>query len=93
MCVCLDAGLNVLCGVGLLTTPYAVKEGGWLGMLLLLGFGSISFYTGILLKRCLDSSPELQTYPDIGQAAFGRTGRLCISVKSLSLCFLPLNFD
>ncbi|XP_039145241.1 amino acid transporter AVT1B-like [Dioscorea cayenensis subsp. rotundata] len=73
-------GLNVLCGVGLLTTPYAVKEGGWLGMLLLLGFGSISFYTGILLKRCLDSSPELQTYPDIGQAAFGRTGRLCISV-------------
>ncbi|KAF6138568.1 hypothetical protein GIB67_032462 [Kingdonia uniflora] len=26
---------------------------------------------GILLKRCLDSSPRLQAYPDIGQAAFG----------------------
>lgn len=73
-------GINVLCGVGILTTPYAIKEGGWLGMLLLFALGGISCYTGILLKKCLDSSPGLVTYPDIGQAAFGITGRLCISV-------------
>ncbi|KAJ0987797.1 hypothetical protein J5N97_006153 [Dioscorea zingiberensis] len=73
-------GVNVLCGVGLLSTPYAVKEGGWLGMLALFGVGSITFYTGILLKKCLDSSRELQTYPDIGHAAFGTAGRLFISV-------------
>ncbi|XP_008778079.3 amino acid transporter AVT1C-like [Phoenix dactylifera] len=73
-------GINVLCGVGILTTPYAVKEGGWLGMLVLFALGAISCYTGVLLKRCLDSSPELQTYPDIGQAAFGMTGRLWISI-------------
>ncbi|KAG1365799.1 putative Amino acid transporter AVT1C [Cocos nucifera] len=73
-------GINVLCGVGILTTPYAIKEGGWLGMLVLFALGAISCYTGVLLKRCLDSSPELQTYPDIGQAAFGMTGRLWISI-------------
>ncbi|MBA0800774.1 hypothetical protein Gohar_011189 [Gossypium harknessii] len=73
-------GINVLTGIGLLTTPYAVKEGGWLSTTLLLIFGVIACYTGILLKRCLESSPGLQTYPDIGQAAFGITGRLVIAV-------------
>ncbi|XP_010543284.1 PREDICTED: vacuolar amino acid transporter 1-like [Tarenaya hassleriana] len=72
-------GINVLCGVGLLTMPYAVKEGGWLGMFILLFFGIITCYTGILLKRCLESSPGLHTYPDIGQAAFGIAGRFIIS--------------
>ncbi|OVA17822.1 Amino acid transporter [Macleaya cordata] len=72
-------GVNVLCGVGLLSTPYAIKQGGWIGLLVLLAFGVISCYTGILLKRCLDSSPGLQTYPDIGQAAFGAAGRLAIA--------------
>ncbi|XP_022766195.1 amino acid transporter AVT1D-like [Durio zibethinus] len=73
-------GINVLSGIGLLTTPYAVKEGGWLSLTLLMIFGFIACYTGILLKRCLESSPGLQTYPDIGQAAFGVAGRLMIAV-------------
>ncbi|XP_020888591.1 LOW QUALITY PROTEIN: vacuolar amino acid transporter 1, partial [Arabidopsis lyrata subsp. lyrata] len=73
-------GINVLCGVGLLTMPYAVKEGGWLGLCILFIFGIITCYTGILLKRCLESSPDLHTYPDIGQAAFGFTGRIIISM-------------
>ncbi|KAI5682453.1 hypothetical protein M9H77_03681 [Catharanthus roseus] len=72
--------INGLCGIGILSTPYAVKEGGWLSLLLLLIFGVITCYTGILLKRCLESSPGLQTYPDIGQAAFGMVGRICIAV-------------
>ncbi|KAH9768465.1 Amino acid transporter AVT1C [Citrus sinensis] len=63
-------GMNVLCGVGILSTPYAAKEGGWFGLLILVAFGVLSFYTGILLRRCLDSEPGLETYPDIGQAAF-----------------------
>ncbi|KAF5204988.1 Amino acid transporter avt1d [Thalictrum thalictroides] len=73
-------GVNVLCGVALLSTPYAVNEGGWIGLLVLLTFCILSCYTGILLKRCLDSSPGLQTYPDIGQAAFGVTGRILIAI-------------
>uniref|UniRef100_A0A1J3CSG9 Vacuolar amino acid transporter 1 n=1 Tax=Noccaea caerulescens TaxID=107243 RepID=A0A1J3CSG9_NOCCA len=73
-------GLNVLCGVGLLSTPYAAKEGGWLGLMILFIYGLLSFYTGILLRYCLDSESDLETYPDIGQAAFGTTGRIFVSI-------------
>ncbi|XP_022842695.1 amino acid transporter AVT1C isoform X1 [Olea europaea var. sylvestris] len=73
-------GMNVLCGVGVLSTPYAVKEGGWLGLSILLIFAVLSYYTGILLRSCLDSQPGIETYPDIGQAAFGRVGRIVISI-------------
>ena len=72
----------MLAGVGLLTTPYALKEGGWMGLLLLFVLSFICFYTGLLLRRCLESEPGLATYPDIGQAAFGSTGRLIISVSN-----------
>lgn len=78
--------MNVLCGVGILSTPYAVKEGGWLSLTILLIYAVLSFYTGLLLRYCLDSAPGLETYPDIGQAVFGRIGRFAISVcSSLSL--------
>uniref|UniRef100_A0A7C9DZM1 Amino acid transporter transmembrane domain-containing protein n=1 Tax=Opuntia streptacantha TaxID=393608 RepID=A0A7C9DZM1_OPUST len=73
-------GMNVLCGVGILSTPYAVKEGGWLSLAILLIYAVLSFYTGLLLRYCLDSAPGLETYPDIGQAAFGRIGRFAISI-------------
>ncbi|KAK1563841.1 hypothetical protein Q3G72_033694 [Acer saccharum] len=73
-------GINVLCGIGLLATPYAIREGGWLSLILLFFFGCISCYTGILLKQCLESGPGLKTYPDIGQAAFGKVGRLGIAI-------------
>lgn len=73
-------GINVLCGVGILSTPYAIKEGGWLGLCVLFAFALLSCYTGILLRYCLESEEGLQTYPDIGQAAFGNTGRIAVSI-------------
>lgn len=73
-------GINALCGVGILSTPNALKEGGWAGISILFIFAILSWYTGILLRRCLDSEPGLETYPDIGQAAFGTTGRFAISI-------------
>ncbi|KAL3520751.1 hypothetical protein ACH5RR_018900 [Cinchona calisaya] len=73
-------GINVLCGVGILSTPYAVKEGGWVGLSILFIFALLSYYTGILLRSCLDSQPGLETYPDIGHAAFGTVGRIAISI-------------
>lgn len=75
------AAINGLCGIGILSTPYALKEGGWFSLFILLSFGIITWHTGILLKRCLESSPGLRTYPDIGQAAFGIFGRICIAVS------------
>ncbi|KHN22348.1 Vacuolar amino acid transporter 1 [Glycine soja] len=73
-------GINALCGIGILSTPYAAKEGGWIGLSILLLYAVFSFYTGLLLRYCLDSAPGLETYPDIGQAAFGTTGRVIISI-------------
>ncbi|GMN51030.1 hypothetical protein TIFTF001_020186 [Ficus carica] len=73
-------GINVLCGVGILSTPYAAKEGGWAGLGILFLFAVLSFYTGMLLRHCLDSKPGLETYPDIGFAAFGNPGRIAISI-------------
>lgn len=72
----------MLCGVGILSTPYAIKQGGWLGLVILFVFAALSYYTGVLLAYCLDSEPGLETYPDIGQAAFGTAGRIAISVSS-----------
>ncbi|KAE9589893.1 putative amino acid transporter, transmembrane domain-containing protein [Lupinus albus] len=73
-------GINCLCGVGILSTPYAAQQGGWVGLSILFIFALISFYTGMLLRSCLDSEPDIETYPDIGQAAFGTTGRILISI-------------
>ena len=75
------AGMNVLAGVGVLTTPFALKEAGSIAVLYLCLLSIICFYTGILLRRCLESEAGLATYPDIGQAAFGQTGRILISVS------------
>ncbi|XP_066370066.1 amino acid transporter AVT1C-like isoform X1 [Miscanthus floridulus] len=73
-------GINVLCGVGILSTPYAIKQGGWIGLVVLCLFALLAWYTGVLLRHCLDSKEGLETYPDIGHAAFGSTGRIVISI-------------
>ncbi|KAF1897339.1 hypothetical protein Lal_00035042 [Lupinus albus] len=81
-------GINALCGVGILSIPYAVREGGWVGIGILLIFAVFSFYTGLLLRYCLDSEAGLETYPDIGQAAFGTTGRVFISASCIEYIIL-----
>ena len=73
----------MLAGVGVLSTPYALQQGGWGSLVLLFSFAAICCYTGLLLKHCIDAHPGLLTYPDIGWAAFGHTGRLIISVSGL----------
>lgn len=78
-------GTNMLCGIGILTVPYAVREGGWLSLMILLMFATMCCYTGLLLIRCLESHPGLKTYPDIGQAAFGIAGRLGIAVSTIGI--------
>lgn len=74
-----------MCGIGILSVPYAIKQGGWMSLLPLILLGVISCYTGILIKRCLDSSLSLETYLDVGQAAFGLAGRIWFSVSCVVL--------
>ncbi|KAG0630844.1 hypothetical protein M758_1G207300 [Ceratodon purpureus] len=92
-------GMNILAGVGILSTPYATANGGWLGLGFLLIFAIIMFYTGILLRYCLDSDPYINTFPDIGEASFGKWGRWIISIMlylelyAVSIEFLILEGD
>jgi len=52
-----------------------------LGLVILTVLGALAWYTGILLRHYLDSKDGLETYPDIGHAAFGTAGRIIISVS------------
>ncbi|KAA8529421.1 hypothetical protein F0562_033780 [Nyssa sinensis] len=72
-------GLNALSGVGILSIPYALSEGGWLSLIILFLVAILCFYTGLLLRRCMDAHPLIKTYPDIGELAFGGIGRVMVS--------------
>ncbi|XP_073156828.1 LOW QUALITY PROTEIN: amino acid transporter AVT1A-like [Henckelia pumila] len=69
-----------MAGVGLLSTPYTVKESGWASLLVLVLFALICCYTATLMKYCFESSEGIMTFPDMGAAAFGIHGRIFVSI-------------
>ncbi|XP_061366793.1 amino acid transporter AVT1A-like isoform X2 [Gastrolobium bilobum] len=73
-------GINVMAGVGLLSTPYTVKEAGWMSMAVLLLFAVICCYTANLMRLCFETREGITSYPDIGEAAFGKYGRIVVSI-------------
>uniref|UniRef100_A0ACD5VBB9 Uncharacterized protein n=1 Tax=Avena sativa TaxID=4498 RepID=A0ACD5VBB9_AVESA len=86
-------GVNALSGVGILSIPYALSQGGWLSVLIFTTIAVICFYTGILLQRCIDSSSLVKTYPDIGELAFGRKGRIVVAIfMYLELYLVAIDF-
>ncbi|KAK7317987.1 hypothetical protein RJT34_02670 [Clitoria ternatea] len=72
-------GLNALTGIGILSMPYAVYEGGWLSFILVFIFAMVCWYTALLLQRCMNKHPLIKSYPDIGEVAFGYRGRTVIA--------------
>nr|CAD1826442.1 unnamed protein product [Ananas comosus var. bracteatus] len=86
-------GLNALTGVGLLSIPYALSQGGWLSLLLLFIVAMICCYTGLLLQRCMNADPRIRTYSDIGEFAFGYSGRIFVSIfMYLELYLVAIGF-
>uniref|UniRef100_A0A7N0V7V3 Amino acid transporter transmembrane domain-containing protein n=1 Tax=Kalanchoe fedtschenkoi TaxID=63787 RepID=A0A7N0V7V3_KALFE len=92
-------GINALSGVGILSIPYALAQGGWLSLGLLFIVAVLCWYTGLLLQRCMDAHPRVNSYPDIGSLAFGSKGRklvslfMCLELYLVAVEFLILEGD
>ncbi|KAF6156375.1 hypothetical protein GIB67_031496, partial [Kingdonia uniflora] len=75
-------GVNALSGIGILSIPYALSQGGWLSIILLLVIGATAWFTALLLRRCMDAHTHIKTYPDIAEHAFGPRGRIVVAIFS-----------
>ncbi|KAG8076363.1 hypothetical protein GUJ93_ZPchr0006g43197 [Zizania palustris] len=86
-------GVNALSGIGILSIPYALSQGGWMSLIVFITIAVICCYTGILLQRCIDSSSLVKTYPDIGELAFGRKGKIIVAIfMYLELYLVAIDF-
>ncbi|KAI8344660.1 transmembrane amino acid transporter protein-domain-containing protein [Chlamydoabsidia padenii] len=73
------AYFNVVCvvaGTGALSLPYALRQGGWIGLFILFLSWLFSSYTGVILIRCLyhNGRTRLSSYQEIAYDAFGIVG-------------------
>ncbi|XP_049370000.1 amino acid transporter AVT1H [Solanum verrucosum] len=71
--------IGMLIGLGQLSTPYALENGGWMSSIILIGLGIICAYTSHLLGKCLQKNPKSKDYKDIGHQAFGTKGRIIVT--------------
>ncbi|CAI9765620.1 unnamed protein product [Fraxinus pennsylvanica] len=69
-----------MAGVGLLSTPYTVKEAGWASLAVPILFAFFCCYTALLMKHCFESKEGISAFPDMGEAAFGKYGHIFVSI-------------
>lgn len=77
-------GVNVMAGIGLLSTAFTVREAGWASIAVLVLFAVVCCYTATLMRRCFETKFGIWTFADMGEAAFGKFGRILVSVSRLS---------
>ena len=63
-----------------MTVPYALSSGGWLSLILFFLIAVVTFFTAVLLKRCMDTDPSIRSYLDIAEQAFGKKGRIIVMI-------------
>ncbi|KAF0898505.1 hypothetical protein E2562_008106 [Oryza meyeriana var. granulata] len=84
---------NVISGIGMLSVPYALSQGGWLSLALFALVGAVCYYTGKLIDRCMRADRSVKSYPDIGHLAFGAHGRTAIGlVMYVELYLVAISF-
>ncbi|KAK9907651.1 hypothetical protein WJX75_007699 [Coccomyxa subellipsoidea] len=68
--------VNIFMGIGLLSMPFAMKQGGWIGMAALAGATAVFCLSGKLIVRNFDKMPPntSHTYPALGRLAMGKFG-------------------
>ncbi|KAK3021906.1 hypothetical protein RJ639_047623, partial [Escallonia herrerae] len=82
--------VGMLIGLGQLSTPHALENGGWASAFLLVGLGIISAYSSHLLGKCIGKNPKSKNYTDIGQHAFGMRGRVIAATFIYMEIFMAL---
>ncbi|KAJ3304812.1 hypothetical protein HDV03_002354 [Kappamyces sp. JEL0829] len=90
--------VNILMGIGLLSLPFAFRITGWaVGIGCLCLFSAMTHHTGRILQLVLDyERPDgfvSLTYGDLGEVAYGRSGRTFISIVfflELLACIIAL---
>uniref|UniRef100_A0A0G4HJR2 Amino acid transporter transmembrane domain-containing protein n=1 Tax=Chromera velia CCMP2878 TaxID=1169474 RepID=A0A0G4HJR2_9ALVE len=72
--------VNVLVGVGLLSFPYCAKMCGWIPSFgLLVFFVVTTYWTGIILKDCVDvDKARFVGFAEMAEGAFGKCAKLMI---------------
>jgi vesicular inhibitory amino acid transporter len=84
------AYVNIVCvtaGIGILGLPASVAGSGWLSIAFIVFAGLVSVFNGRLLVECLykDDGTRLETFPDIGERAFGRFGKYFVRFAHYSM--------
>ncbi|KAG0335802.1 hypothetical protein BG004_008313 [Podila humilis] len=73
--------VSVLAGAGTLGLPAALRDAGWIGLLILALACGMAIYSNQKLIQCLyyDGRNRLREYPDVAAAAFGLPGRILVT--------------
>ncbi|KAI1317991.1 hypothetical protein EDD11_007374 [Mortierella claussenii] len=73
--------VSVLAGAGTLGLPAALRDAGWVGLIILAFACAMAIYSNQKLIKCLyyDGRNRLREYPDVAHAAFGLPGRIVVT--------------